>query len=203
MSSSVQFEIGKTRRLSPFALRALYSRQSSGRWFLGSQWWLAERTLMMRLLQSLGLPQVGVHAAVIERVDPARQRLGIAVDQQFHSRRRRRPLAQFVHRLELPSRIDMEQRERRCRREERLLREMQHYCRILADRIQHHRTHRLGDDFAQDVDAFGLETLEGSTPDAPWLWQEQQIARNDFFSMRTHRGDHVADGLTAFAKARR
>ena len=37
MSSSVQFDSGNTRMLSPLALRALYSRQSSGRWLFGSQ----------------------------------------------------------------------------------------------------------------------------------------------------------------------
>src|SRR3546814_3908166 len=50
MSSSVQFDSGKTRMLSPFALRALYSRHSSGRWCLGSQPWLVERNEKMRSL---------------------------------------------------------------------------------------------------------------------------------------------------------
>src|SRR6476469_5615989 len=43
MSSSVQFEIGKQRIDSPLCLRPLYRRQSSGRWFFGSQRCCAER----------------------------------------------------------------------------------------------------------------------------------------------------------------
>ena len=37
MSSSVQFDSGNTRTLSPLRMRALYRFHSSGRWFFGSQ----------------------------------------------------------------------------------------------------------------------------------------------------------------------
>ena len=47
-SSSVQFEIGNTRMLSPLFLRVLYSRQSSGRCIFGSQRCCAERNEKMR-----------------------------------------------------------------------------------------------------------------------------------------------------------
>ncbi len=54
----------------------------------------------------------------------------------------------------------MEQRERQRAREEGLPGKVQHHRRILADRIEHHRALRLGDGFAQDVDALGLEPVE-------------------------------------------
>ncbi len=56
----------------------------------------------------------------------------------------------------------MEQREGRRRRIERLARQMQHDRAVLADRIEHHRALGLGDHFAQDVDALGLEALKMS-----------------------------------------
>src|SRR3546814_4479996 len=37
-----------------------------------------------RLLQSLGLPHVGVQGAMVERVDAARLRLGVLIDDQVH-----------------------------------------------------------------------------------------------------------------------
>src|SRR3546814_16449754 len=53
ISSSVQLLIGKTRIDSPLALRALYSRHSSGRWLFGSQRRLAERKEKTRSLARL------------------------------------------------------------------------------------------------------------------------------------------------------
>ena len=104
-SSSVQFEIGKTRIDSPLCLRALYRCQSSGRWFFGSQrcWSVrnekmrslardfsssrrappkadVEAVLVERLLQALRLPHVGVDLrAMVERVDAQRLGLGVLV----------------------------------------------------------------------------------------------------------------------------
>ncbi len=40
---------------------------------------------------------------------------------------------------------------------ERLERDMQHHTRILTDRIQHHRSFELCNDFAHDFDGFGFE----------------------------------------------
>src|SRR5690606_23196355 len=59
-----------------------------------------------------------------------------------------------------PGRIDMEQRERRRRWVERLARQVQHDRAVLADRIEHHRVVRLGDNLAHDMDALGLEAVE-------------------------------------------
>ena len=40
---------------------------------------------------------------------------------------------------------------------ERLLRQPKQDRRVLADRVEHHRAFELGDDLADDVDAFRLE----------------------------------------------
>ena len=113
-----------------------------------------------RLLEPFGLPQIGVERAVIERVDPTRRRFGVLVDQQVHAAFPRHPVAQFVHRLELPGGIDMQQRKRRRRGIECLARQVQHHRTVLADRIEHHRTLGLGHHLAHDVDRFGFKALE-------------------------------------------
>lgn len=97
---------------------------------------------------------------MVEGVDPQRLGLRIAMDDQLHARLFGRTFAQLVHRAELPCRIDMQQRKGRACREERLLGKVEHHGRILADRIEHHRLFGLGNDFAQDVDAFGFEPLQ-------------------------------------------
>src|SRR5690606_41792782 len=43
MSSSVQFDNGNTRILSPLLTLPLYRFHSSGRWFFGSQLWFLSR----------------------------------------------------------------------------------------------------------------------------------------------------------------
>ena len=49
-SSSVQLEIGKTRKCSPGARRVLNRVQSSGRWAFGAHWPKLSRWLKMRSL---------------------------------------------------------------------------------------------------------------------------------------------------------
>jgi hypothetical protein len=112
------------------------------------------------LLQPLGLPHVGVQGAVVEWVDPALLGFRVMIDEQFHAGILRGLVAQVVHCLELPGRIDMEERKGRGRGVEGLLRQVQHHGGILADRIEHHRLFSLGDDLAHDVDAFGLQPLQ-------------------------------------------
>ena len=118
--------------------------------------------LIERLLQAFRLPHVGVQRAVIERIDAFRQRFGILIDEQLHAGFARGPVAQRVHVAKLPGRIDVQQRKRRARGIERLLRQVQHHGAVLADRVQHHRPLRLGDDLAHDVNALGLEAFEMS-----------------------------------------
>ncbi len=119
-----------------------------------------ETVLIERLLQSLGLPHVGVERAVIEGVDAALDRFRVAVDQQFHPRLARGFFAQRVHRLELPGGVDMEQREGWRRGVEGLARQMEHHRAVLAHRVEHHRLLGLGDDLAHDVDALGFEPFK-------------------------------------------
>mgnify|MGYP003349138318 CR=1 FL=1 len=73
-------------------------------------------------------------------------------------------VAELVHLTELPRGVDVQQRERQRRWEERLLREAKHDRTVLAERVEHHRPLRLGDGLAEDVDALGLESLEMSQP---------------------------------------
>ena len=54
----------------------------------------------------------------------------------------------------------MQQREGQRRGVEGLPRKVQHHRAVLADRIEHHRPRRLGDRFAHDVDALGLQPVE-------------------------------------------
>ena len=93
---------------------------------------------------------------MVERVDAARLRLGIMMDQQFHARVARGLVAQIIHRPELPGGVDMEQREGRRRGIEGLLGQMQHHRRILAHRIQHHRPLRLRHNLPQYMYALRL-----------------------------------------------
>jgi len=97
---------------------------------------------------------------MIERIDPAFQRLRVLINEQLHARLLRHPVAQGIHVLELPGRVDVEQREGRRRRVEGLARKVQHHGRILAHRIEHHRLFCLGDHLTHDVDAFGLKPFK-------------------------------------------
>ena len=144
-SSSVQFEIGKIRMVSPGA--------AEGR---------VEAVLVERLLQPFRLPHVGVERSVVEWVDPPLFRLGVLVNEQFHARFLGCAGAQVVHRLELPGGVDVQQRERRGRGVERLPGEVQHHRAVLADRIEHDGLFGLRHHLAHDVDRFGLEALEVS-----------------------------------------
>ena len=49
--------------------------------------------------------------------------------------------------------------------EERLAGEMQQDGRVLADRVEHHRTLELGHDLTHDVDGFGFQLLEMRQPE--------------------------------------
>ena len=114
-----------------------------------------------RLLEALGLPQLGVHGrAVIERIDLALHAIRVDVDQQVHPRAGRRAVAERVHVAELPRRVHVEQRKRRRARIERLAREVEHHRAVLAHRVEHDRPLALRDGFAHDVDALRLERLE-------------------------------------------
>jgi L-fucose isomerase-like protein len=69
-------------------------------------------------------------------------------------------VAHLVHGLELPGRVDVQQREGRLGRIEGLGRQVQHHRAVLADRVEHHRAFALGDHLSHDVDALGFQTLQ-------------------------------------------
>lgn len=117
--------------------------------------------LLQRLLQALGFHDVGVHRrAMADRADVLRDAVGVDVHAQVHAGLGRTAVAEGDHLAELPARIHMQQRNRRRRWRKRLEQQMQQHRTVLAHRIQHHRGPELGGDFAQDVDAFGLEPVE-------------------------------------------
>jgi hypothetical protein len=66
-------------------------------------------------------------------------------------------VAERDHLPELPLRIDVQQRERRLGRKERLAHEMQEHARILAARVEQNGFSELGRDLAQDKDRFRFE----------------------------------------------
>ena len=113
-----------------------------------------------RLLQTFCLPHIGVERAVIKRIDPSFLRFGVLVDQKLHAGLLGHLVAQLIHRLELPGRIDMEQREGRRRWIKRLARQMQHHSGILADGIEHHWPLGFCHNFTHDVDRLCLKAFE-------------------------------------------
>jgi hypothetical protein len=138
-SSSVQFEIGNTRsvspggggrcrppQLGPLALRVplVLRRADREHPLLGPRLLLVatraaeaqvEAVHVDHLLEALGLPHVGVQRrAVVERVDPLLDALGVLVHDQLHARLRR-PGRGSRTSPELPRGVDVHQRERRLR----------------------------------------------------------------------------------------
>ena len=69
-------------------------------------------------------------------------------------------VAERDHLVELPRRVDVQERKRRFLRIERLEREMHHDRAVLADGIEHHRLFTLGRHLADDVDGLRLERIE-------------------------------------------
>jgi hypothetical protein len=88
---------------------------------------------------------------------PFRERLAVGVDDEIELERPRRRVAKRDHLAEFPGGIDMQHRQRNARRIERLAREVQQDCRILAGRIKQHRPGERRHRLAQDRDAFRLE----------------------------------------------
>ena len=98
--------------------------------------------------------------AMLERVDAARLGLGIAVNDQLHPGFRREPVPQRVELGELPAGVDVQERERRPRREEGFPREVQHDHAVLAAGEEHDRPLRLGHRLADDVDRLRFQSVE-------------------------------------------
>ncbi|RMU78243.1 hypothetical protein ALP24_02204 [Pseudomonas syringae pv. aptata] len=117
--------------------------------------------LVERLLQALGLHDVGVFgAAVGERVDALCHAIGVDVGDQVQAHFFDHLVAKAIHLLEFPAGIDVHDREWQFTGEECLACQVQHHGRIFADRVQHHRVIELGGDLADDVDAFRLQLFQ-------------------------------------------
>ncbi|MCY1437353.1 hypothetical protein D9M71_535110 [compost metagenome] len=129
-----------------------------------------EAVLVQRLLEALGLPDVGMQGrAVVEGVDPALDALGIDVHQQLQAQALGGLVAEGDHLAELPGGVHVQQGEGRLARGEGLHRQVQHDRAVLADGVEHHRVFTLGDHFADDLDAFGFQALQVSQHRlSPW-----------------------------------
>jgi hypothetical protein len=88
----------------------------------------------------------------------------VGVDEKLRAHLLRRAVAVGNHLAEFPRRIDVEQRKGQSRWREGLLGKPQHDGTVFADRIKHHRVLELGDRFAQDVNALGLESPQMGQP---------------------------------------
>ena len=115
---------------------------------------------VQRLFQPFGLPHVGVQRAMVERIDAAFLGFRVLVHQQLHPAFFGHPVAQGIHVLEFPGRIDVQQREGRRRGVECLAGEVQHDRTILANGVKHHRLFRLGHHLTHNVDALSLKSFE-------------------------------------------
>ena len=113
--------------------------------------------LVERLLERLGLHDVGVARAMRERRN-ARGLAGfVRVDDELGVEALGGLVAERDHFLELPARVDVQQREGNAAREEGLAGQVQQDRGVLADGIHEQRLGELGRHFAEDVDALGLE----------------------------------------------
>ena len=91
---------------------------------------------------------------------PCREAVLVDVDEQLDVGRFGDPLPERVHLPELPGRVDVQQRERKPARVERLPRQMKQDGAVLADRVEHHRALGLRDRVPQDVDRLGFQPIE-------------------------------------------
>ena len=120
-----------------------------------------EAVFVERLLQAFRLHHLGMkRRAGIERIDAAPDAVLVDMHEQVEAEPLGGRVAELDHFTKLPCRIDMEERERRLRRIERLHRQMKHHRRVLADRIKHDRVAEFGRNLAHDVDALGLQALQ-------------------------------------------
>lgn len=97
---------------------------------------------------------------MIEWVDTKAHALGVLVHQQFSIGLFDHPSAEFIHRLKLPGRVNVQQWEWKFGWEKRLAGKVQHNRRVFADGVQHHWVLALGDSLAHDVNALGFEALQ-------------------------------------------
>src|SRR5699024_5886723 len=113
-----------------------------------------------RLFQRLRLRVIGVGCPVVARIVAFLHAL--LIDVLYHSDAELTcpPVPESDHLPELPGRIDMQERERRLFRIERLQRQVKHHRAVLADGIQHDRVLTFRSHFAYDIDRLSLELIK-------------------------------------------
>src|SRR6185369_13256395 len=106
------------------------------------------------LTQRNSLNHVGINRRrMVERVDVARQAVVVGVHDQIEAKIARRLVAESDHLRKLPSRIDVQKRERWLGRPEGLARKMQQDRRVLPDGVKQHWRAELRCGLTEDVDA--------------------------------------------------
>ncbi len=113
------------------------------------------------LLEPLCFHHIGMDGrAVAERAHAVAYAFLIHMYQKVEPQFLRLAVAKRDHFPEFPGRVDMHQRERGAGWIEGFHRQMQHHRRILAHGIEHDRVFALGGHFADDVQAFGFESVK-------------------------------------------
>ena len=172
LSPGFELRVGKMPELRPLPLRVPIMRgvAEGEHPFLGARLFLVaprpaegriEMMALQRLLQALRLHDVGVEGAAMgDRRDAVAHALLIGMHHEIDAEPLRLAVAEGDHLAELPGGIDVQQRERRLRRIERLHGEMHHDRGVLADRIEHDRMVELRHHLAHDLNAFRLELAQ-------------------------------------------
>ena len=117
--------------------------------------------LVKRLLQRFGLHDLGVtRRSMGKGANPVSKPVRIGVDQQIKPELCHSLVSEFDHLAKLPGCVDMQEPERRLCRIERLQRQMQHHCAVLADGIEKHGIFGFGRDLAKNLHRLGLKQVE-------------------------------------------
>lgn len=111
---------------------------------------------MKGLLEGLGLHDIRIGCAIVKGIDALFDPFLIDVFDELQTVLLHGFIAEADHFLELPRRIDMEERERRLFRIKGLEGQVKHDRTVLADRIEHDRLFTFRGNFADDVNRFGL-----------------------------------------------
>ena len=91
-----------------------------------------------------------------ERVRPFFNPFFMTLDNQRRADLFAKPIAEFIHFREFVARVNVHERKREFARIKGFLRQPNHHARIFADGIEHDRMLRFRDDFAHNMDGFGL-----------------------------------------------
>lgn len=115
-----------------------------------------EAVFVQGLLEGLCLHDVCIGCAIVEGIDALFDAFLIDIFDELQAVLLHGFIAEADHFLELPRRIDMEERERRFFRIKGLQSQVKHDRTVFADGIEHDRLFTFRSDFADDVNRFGL-----------------------------------------------